>query len=256
MSRIYCLSTEEFEEVMRSNSWIDEKDLPETVAIISIIGTELKTDKKTSEEVPKEEHWFPDSKNKRILRLNFDNLHSDKDITDEYGWKVIKKAFSVYHARASVDFILNNLGKDIYISCFDKERSLPYVQFISEFFSDFYGEKLTKEERKQLNIEVLYLLRSAMREYEGEFFLQNKYIKESSENIYYKRLRQGKYKKKTQKETLSSLLPTLNKSKTAKKKSTKKTKPKTKSPFKYNWKNTDPFYVWKSLEEGNDNLDY
>ena len=110
MAKVLCYSEREFKELMKKNGWLEEKDLPENVAIISIIGGDDCI--KGFFEVRGEEisHWFKNS-NDQILNLEFD------DVTEEVyiqGYRIYP--ISMDQAKEAVKFIEKNVGKDFYIT--------------------------------------------------------------------------------------------------------------------------------------------
>lgn len=134
MSKLLCYSENDFKEVMRRNNWYNCEDLPETVAIISIIGTKECRDYYSEEE---SSHYFK-TRNNQILNLEFD------DITEDVMWEGhLFKAMTKEQAREAVSFIKKNLGKDFYIHCkAGKSRSQAFVRFILDSFPGIYNPKL------------------------------------------------------------------------------------------------------------------
>ena len=156
MAKVLCYSEKEFKELMKKNGWLEEKDLPENVAIISIIGGDDCI--KGFFEVKGEEisHWFKNS-NDQILNLEFD------DVTEEVyiqGYRIYP--MSMDQAKEAVKFIEKNVGKDFYIHCrAGKSRSQAFVRFILDCFPDNYNEKEINLDNPPItpNIDVLAKLK-------------------------------------------------------------------------------------------------
>lgn len=137
--RLHCVSFLQFEQLCKENGWIGHNNVPNDVAIISIIGSEDCRDEN-------ERHiCFGEN----VLNLEFDDCDPTalglevNDLKYTYKQKIINANCETYEknttlyffnndmAKQAVEFIEKNINKNFYIHCFaGVSRSQAFVRFI------------------------------------------------------------------------------------------------------------------------------
>lgn len=150
--KIWCFSRRTAERFYRKTmGWLENKDIPENVAVISIAGTKEIQEKYIQDN---EDHWFNEDEN--VLNLNFDDVSEDTVETDEFTFY----GLTIEDARRTVEFIKNNIDKDIYVNCrAGKSRSQAIVRFILDCFPDRDNEINPGNPPETPNIDVLTKLK-------------------------------------------------------------------------------------------------
>lgn len=157
MAKVLCYSENDFKKIMKDNGWLNEKDLPENVAIISIIGSP--DCRKYYLEDEESNHWFSSPTDNKILNLEFDDITEDEVEWNGY----IFYPISENQAKEAVKFIEKNIGKDFYIHCrAGKSRSQAFVRFILDFWPEIYTETNPNNPCQTPNIYVLTNLKRIM----------------------------------------------------------------------------------------------
>lgn len=144
MNKLLCFSEKDFIELMNCFQW-NNNNIPESVAIISIIGSKESIST----------HYFNNST--QVLNLEFDDVGNEEDVTN--------KSMSEDQAVMSVEFIKRNIGKDFYIHCkAGKSRSQAFVRFILDFYPEYYSVNFTNFNNPCItpNIDVLSKLKKVI----------------------------------------------------------------------------------------------
>ena len=132
MNNVYVFSQPNFNkecELMKLND--DNVNKEKDKAFISIIGTENSLKYYLKEEDTK--HYFKKN-HKNVLNLEFD----DVDENTEYEGYILM-AITKEQAEKAVNFIENNIGKDIYVHCrVGQSRSKAFYCFVADFYPNYY----------------------------------------------------------------------------------------------------------------------
>jgi hypothetical protein len=97
----------------------------------------------------------------KVLNLNFDDINSDREYKGH-----LFKTISEEQAKQIVDFIDNNMGKDIIIHCkAGSSRSQAIYRFIIDNYTDYYTPFILNKDNPCItpNIEVLSKLNKIYR---------------------------------------------------------------------------------------------
>lgn len=145
--KTFCMSRKNAYQFYREvNNWKTNEDLPENVAVISIISSPFN-------KIEGEYHWFEEDKN--VLNLDFDDISESEN-------ELI--AFSVEDARRVIKFVIANKDKDIYINCSaGVSRSQAITRFIVDNFPKRNNETNPDNPVISPNIHVLSTLNRVYR---------------------------------------------------------------------------------------------
>lgn len=133
MKKLWCESLMGFRHLCEINGW--DKNVPNDIAIISIIGSE---ECKDDEEI----HLCS---GENVLNLEFDDcspqaLNLDEN-TEIYKYKSADRVVTLHFftdemAKKSIEFINRNLDKDIYVHCYaGVSRSQAFISFIQQYYT-------------------------------------------------------------------------------------------------------------------------
>jgi len=169
---LMCYSKRDFDSKMVHSNWMNEMQLPNNIAVISICS-------KYDEE---DQHWFSNLSS-HVLNVDFDDVSPESDFGDKYDEMLDDTAlsaneFSYYIMRLGrkqqvhaldhemafkiVRFIDNHISCDFYVHC---SAGLSRSQAIVRYILDTYGDSgfITREDNPCLtpNMHVLRMLKRA-----------------------------------------------------------------------------------------------
>lgn len=133
MRKLWCYGKAEFDRTMASLGWHTEKDIKEAGACIISICSEGET------------HWFKENSGTVVLNLDFEDVETD--VIDCKTGKTLYRTISDSQVDRAVDFLLDNLGKDIYVHCSaGVSRSQAFVRVILDMFPSWYTSECCRPE--------------------------------------------------------------------------------------------------------------